>query len=117
MTTEERLSSIEQAVDILLDLNRRMVDAIQLNQQRIEQNERQIEQNRLQHERQFQQTQLKNERQFQQTQLKIEQNQLKIEQNERQIQQTQRLWIAVAKHYGLLDDIDLDPNAPDPNPN
>ena len=110
MTTEERLSSIEQAVDILLDLNRRMVDAIQLNQQRIEQTERQIEQNRLQHERQFQQTQLKNERQFQQTQLKIEQN-------ERQIQQTQRLWIAVAKHYGLLDDIDLDPDAPDPNPN
>ena len=38
----------------------------------------------------------------------IEQNRLKIEQNERQIQQTQRLWIAVAKHYGLLDDIDFD---------
>ena len=45
----------------------------------------------------------------------IEQNRLKIEQNERHIQHTQRLWIAVAKHYGLLDDIDFDTTDLDPD--
>ena len=99
MTTEERLSSLEQTVDILLDLNRRVVDMIELNQQRIEQNRLSIEQNRLQNERQIQQS----ERQ--------------IQQNERQIQQTQRLWIAFAKHYGLLDDSDFDTDNGDPDPN
>ena len=98
MTTEERLSSLEQTIDILLDLNRRVVDMIELNQQRIEQNRLSIEQNRLQNERQIQQS----ERQ--------------IQQNERQIQQTQRLWIAFAKHYGLLDDIDFDTDNGDPDP-
>ena len=105
MTTEERLSSLEQTIDILLDLNRRVVDMIELNQQRIEQNRLSIEQNRLQNERQIQQ----NERQ-------IQQSERQIQQNERQIQQTQRLWIAFAKHYGLLDDIDFDTDNGDPDP-
>lgn len=65
MSTEERLTTVEQNIDRLISLNENVVALIARADAR-------------------------------------------IEQNERQIQQTQRLWIAFAKHYGLLDDIDFD---------
>ena len=67
MSTEERLTTLEQNVDRLISLNENVVALI----------------------------------------VRLD---ARIEQNERHIQQTQRLWIAVAKHYGLLDDIDFDTN-------
>jgi hypothetical protein len=62
MSTEERLTTVEQNIDRLISLNENVVALIARADAR-------------------------------------------IEQNERQIQQTQRLWIAFAKHYGLLDDL------------
>ena len=72
MSTEERLTTVEQNIDRLISLNENVVALIARADAR-------------------------------------------IEQNERQIQQTQRLWIAFAKHYGLLDDIDFDTNDLDPD--
>ena len=74
MSTEERLTTVEQNIDRLISLNENVVALIARADAR-------------------------------------------IEQNERQIQQTQRLWIAFAKHYGLLDDIDFDTNDLDPDTN
>ena len=71
MSTEERLTTVEQNIDRLISLNENVVALIARADAR-------------------------------------------IEQNERQIQQTQRLWIAFAKHYGLLDDLDFDTNDLDP---
>ena len=72
MSTEERLTTVEQNIDRLISLNENVVALIARADAR-------------------------------------------IEQNERQIQQTQRLWIAFAKHYGLLDDLDFDTNDLDPD--
>ena len=72
MSTEERLTTVEQNIDRLISLNENVVALIAREDAR-------------------------------------------IEQNERQIQQTQRLWIAFAKHYGLLDDLDFDTNDLDPD--
>ena len=72
MSTEERLTAVEQNIDRLISLNENVVALIARADAR-------------------------------------------IEQNERQIQQTQRLWIAFAKHYGLLDDLDFDTNDLDPD--
>jgi hypothetical protein len=72
MSTEERLTTVEQNIDRLISLNENVVALIARADAR-------------------------------------------IEQNERQIQQTQRLWIAFAKHYGLLDDIDFDTTDLDPD--
>ena len=74
MSTEERLTAVEQNIDRLISLNENVVALIARADAR-------------------------------------------IEQNERQIQQTQRLWIAFAKHYGLLDDLDFDTNDLDPDTN
>ena len=74
MSTEERLTTVEQNIDRLISLNENVVALIAREDAR-------------------------------------------IEQNERQIQQTQRLWIAFAKHYGLLDDLDFDTNDLDPDTN
>ena len=74
MSTEERLTTVEQNIDRLISLNENVVALIARADAR-------------------------------------------IEQNERQIQQTQRLWIAFAKHYGLLDDIDFDTTDLDPDTN
>ena len=74
MSTEERLTTVEQNIDRLISLNENVVALIARADAR-------------------------------------------IEQNERQIQQTQRLWIAFAKHYGLLDDLDFDTNDLDPDTN
>ena len=72
MSTEERLTTVEQNIDRLISLNENVVALIARADAR-------------------------------------------IEQNERQNQQTQRLWIAFAKHYGLLDDIDFDTTDLDPD--
>ena len=74
MSTEERLTTVEQNIDRLISLNENVVALIARADAR-------------------------------------------IEQNERQTQQTQRLWIAFAKHYGLLDDLDFDTNDLDPDTN
>ncbi len=72
MTTQDRLTTAEENIERLINLNESVVQLIV------------------------------------RMDLRIEQNRLAIEQNERHIQQTQRLWIAVAKHFGLLDEIDFD---------
>ena len=79
MSTEERLTTVEQNIDRLISLNENVVALIARADARIEQNERHIQQIEI------------------------------------HLQQTQRLWIAVAKHYGLLDDIDFDTTDLDPD--
>ena len=93
MSTEERLMTVEQNIDRLISLNENVVALIARADARIEQNRLRIEQNERH----------------------IQQIEIHLQQNERHIQQTQRLWIAVAKHYGLLDDIDFDTNDLDPD--
>ena len=95
MSTEERLTTVEQNIDRLISLNENVVALIARADARIEQNRLRIEQNERH----------------------IQQIEIHLQQNERHIQQTQRLWIAFAKHYGLLDDIDFDTTNLDPDTN
>ena len=65
MTTEDRLTAAEQAIDRLITLNENVVEVIMRMDSQIQELRRQTD-------------------------------------------YTRRLWIAVAKHYGLLDEIDFD---------